>query len=297
MGLPKPEPHRLMRKDELSLLHLMMAADKQGIDKSSLVRVLRAFSQNGKRMAEAMRDLFRSDVEGPLLASGMSVADMMTATAPRRVALQNIGFTTIRLLLSRYTEDVVFDNIATRIEATLAERGDAKPRDNTHMAITFVDLEGFTTLTREAGDEAAGDVIARFEDAAHEVLAAHGGRLVKSLGDGLLSTFSDPADAVPASLAMLRRLEKEHLPRGRVGLSIGSVLRRDGDVFGNTVNLAARLVSIAGPGEIAADARSAVLLSDLPWAPEETLRLKGLGDVVVRKLGRPASGGPIPQGS
>ncbi len=109
------------------------------------------------------------------------------------------------------------------------------------------------------------DVIARWRRFVHEVrsdlLPPRGGRMVKSLGDGMLLEFATVHDAVAASLAIQAHIDPynaqreldEHL-RLRIGIHVGEVVMDHIDAFGPAVNLTARLAGLAGPGEIVASA-------------------------------------------
>jgi class 3 adenylate cyclase len=98
-------------------------------------------------------------------------------------------------------------------------------------------------MTRQRGG------VARFEEIAQESVGRRRGRIVKSLGDGILTLFETPMDASQAGVDLMRRLAAEGLPTAHIGLTVGPVVRRDGDVFGNSVNLAARLAGFANPSE------------------------------------------------
>ena len=112
----------------------------------------------------------------------------------------------------------------------------------------FADLVGFTALSIERGDEAAADVATRFQQAVRRLAAGHGAVVVKSLGDGAMVRAEDAGDAVRLGIALANGLDE--LPPVRVGLNTGPAVERDGDYFGSTVNLAARLSQAARGGEV-----------------------------------------------
>ena len=112
----------------------------------------------------------------------------------------------------------------------------------------FADLVGFTALSIERGDEAAADVATRFQQAVRRLAAGHGAVVVKSLGDGAMVCAEDAGDAVRLGIALANGLDE--LPPVRVGLNTGPAVERDGDYFGSTVNLAARLSQAARGGEV-----------------------------------------------
>ena len=124
------------------------------------------------------------------------------------------------------------------------------------VAVLFADLSGFGAFTEAVGDEAAADVAGRFASLARASLHL-GARLLRTLGDGALIVAPD-LDAARATAHRLRELVRQEpaLLPVRVGICHGSVVWRDGDVFGATVNRAARLADGAGPWEICEEEHS-----------------------------------------
>jgi adenylate cyclase len=122
------------------------------------------------------------------------------------------------------------------------------------MAVGFADLVGFTSLTRHVDEAELSRLVECFERVASDVVAELGGRVIKTVGDEVMFA-ADTADR-GAEIA-LRLLEEvaatEELPEVRVGVAYGNVLARLGDMYGEPVNLAARLTSIARPGSVLVD--------------------------------------------
>ncbi len=121
--------------------------------------------------------------------------------------------------------------------------------------VLFADLVGSTSLYRELGDEKAAQVVKLGLDRSRSTVSRHAGRVVKSLGDGLLCVFGDPTTAALAAVDLQRETRLPITQEGeviqlRVGFFSGPVLERDNDVFGDAVNVAARLCSMAKPESI-----------------------------------------------
>ena len=112
----------------------------------------------------------------------------------------------------------------------------------------FADLVGFTALSIEQGDERAAEVATRFQREVRVLADRHGAKVVKSLGDGAMLCAEDAGDAVRVGLELANGLDG--LPPVRVGVNTGPAVERDGDYFGSTVNLAARLSQAARGGEV-----------------------------------------------
>ena len=94
----------------------------------------------------------------------------------------------------------------------------------------------------------------------------HGGRVIKTIGDEVLFVADDPAAAAEVALAMAERGEdpRDRMPQVRAGLAYGAVVSRLGDVYGPTVNIAARLTSVARPGTVLVDRGGYEALSGRP---------------------------------
>jgi adenylate cyclase len=253
-GLPAPESDRIIREDDLALLRLLGESSSLGISDESATRALTVFGRSSRLQAEAMRDLFRRDVEAATADRGLPPAAVMEAAARRRIPLQEIGFALLDLLSHRALEDLVFENVTMRIQDALSATGMMPPRRIADPAVAFIDITGFSRMTKELGDDAAAANATSLESMAQEATAHHGGRIIKVLGDGLLAVFDSVDGAVDACLEIMDRLTIADLPPVHVGLSSGPVVRRDGDIFGHTVNLAARLSGLADAWEIVAPA-------------------------------------------
>jgi adenylate cyclase len=131
------------------------------------------------------------------------------------------------------------------------------------MAVCFVDIVGYTTHSKALEEEALVDWIEGFEQIATGTVVDHGGRVIKTIGDEILFTADDPAAAAEIALALTERGldEDDPFPSVRAGIAYGLVVNRLGDVFGPTVNIAARLTSVARPGTVVLDHGAYVALS------------------------------------
>ena len=114
----------------------------------------------------------------------------------------------------------------------------------------FADLAGFTSLTEDLGDEHAADVALGFCEALNCMLPGDAEDL-KMLGDACLLRVGSAADAVALGLRLTSELAPgQGLPDVRVGMNTGNAVHRGGDWFGATLNVAARVAELAGPGEV-----------------------------------------------
>jgi adenylate cyclase len=148
-------------------------------------------------------------------------------------------------------------------------------------AICFVDLTGYTQLTEEHGDEVAAHVAGRLAALVNDISRSRGGRPVRWLGDGGMFHFPEPRTAVLAGLDMVERAPAAALPPAHVGIHTGPVVFQDGDVYGRTVNLAARIAGYARAGQVVVSETTARRSGD------DELRLEPLGPVELKGVARP----------
>ena len=147
-----------------------------------------------------------------------------------------------------------------------------------NLAIVFVDIVDFTRISSTQSREQGAAWLARFGRLMKSLAGRLGGRLVKSIGDAVLLVFESPTDALLFGMAaqdsvFARNLEVEEQQRMRirVAVSVGEVRLQRGDVFGEAVNLAARLESVTPAGAI--------------WFTESTYLAMTRSEVAAEKVG------------
>lgn len=123
------------------------------------------------------------------------------------------------------------------------------------LAVLFADISGSTALYDTLGDEMARQLIAECMILMMREMSAHGGTLIKTIGDEILCTFPDPIAAIEAAGAMQNAVENERSSNARpmyirIGFHYGEVIHENGDVFGDTVNVAARITAITRARQI-----------------------------------------------
>ncbi|MGV1010012.1 MAG: adenylate/guanylate cyclase domain-containing protein [Dermatophilaceae bacterium] len=156
--------------------------------------------------------------------------------------------------------------------------------------VGFADLVSFASLVRRLSDSELAAAVQRFEAVASDIVTAHGGRVVKTVGDEVLYTTRTPVPGVAIGLDLIDAFATDAvLPEIRVGCAYGPVVSRLGDVFGTTVNRAARLTSIASAGAVLADsalANALVSQSGFRVRPIRRRTLRGVGVVTPHVVTR-----------
>jgi hypothetical protein len=149
--------------------------------------------------------------------------------------------------------------------------------------VGFADLSGFTKLSQQLTLAELSQVLTIFEETATDTIHARGGRIVKFLGDAVMwvSAEAEQLAAIGTDLVTHPRAVMAGIDV-RAGLAYGKVLAQDGDYFGTPVNLAARLVGIAEPGQVLASGELLEVLGPRWLAvPEVAQVLRGFDDPIT----------------
>ena len=225
------------------------------VDADTLLVMARAMGQGLSRLAEGQVDVFRT------LSEGMSVDEALRAAA-----------SSADDIVPRLEELVLFvwrrQFAAAVLRSVAAARQDGMPV----MAVGFVDLVDYTRSTRSWDASQLSRTLERFERDLSLRVGAVGGRVVKTLGDGVLFVTDQAVSAVEVALQTVEAHERQdELPSVRAGVALGPLLVRLGDVFGQPVNLASRLTDEARPGAVLVDGAVAQALVDAPAYALRTL--------------------------
>src|SRR4051812_35655300 len=186
--------------------------------------------------------------------------------------------------------------LAVRAEAGLqaSEEGREGDEDDAPLplarAVGFADLVSYTSLSRRMNEKTLARLVQRFENKCAEIISVGGGRLVKTVGDEVLYIAETPAAGAEISLALCHAFtEDEILPQARVAMVWGRILSRLGDIYGPTVNLAARLTALADPGSVLVDSMTAAALEHderFVMIPQDPENVRGFGEINPARLTR-----------
>jgi adenylate cyclase len=277
LGLPPGDPDEpLFSRRDVEGLRILAAmgaifSEEQLLEATSVLGL--AMSQ----VADSQVDLYRrwvtsqvSDAYGGNLnfvLRNVAMIDLMLPTAAQL----------LQIVHRRHVEAAVRNESVIMVEE--AEGGLPGEVD---MCVGFADLVGFTAASEELMPMQLGEMAGALVRHAEETLPTRGARIVKTIGDAVMFTATDPVAASAAALDLVERAGRDgSLPPLRAGLAHGPVLRRYGDCFGRTVNIASRLCGVAPPGAVLLHAPASV--DEAAWraagvalGAATTLRAKGI---------------------
>jgi adenylate cyclase len=246
-GSPAAAPGDRVRNEELAHAAIIELAVGAGFQPSSLQRMMRVQADSMRRIAESEAWMWQAEVIGPAVAAGKRPDEVLGIEFGDR--------------MSELTERAVIDmyhlqqtqawgrNIIEGLEAQLAAAG-VHSRLEHPPAMCFLDITGYTRLTQERGDAAAAELAEQIGGIVQRISVKHGGRPVKWLGDGVMLHFPNPGPGVVAALEMGTGMSEAGLPPAHVGIHAGPVIFQEGDYYGQTVNVAARIAEYARPDEV-----------------------------------------------
>ncbi|MFE1784653.1 adenylate/guanylate cyclase domain-containing protein [Streptomyces sp. NPDC059506] len=235
--------------DVIALRRLSGLVEAGLLSEPMAVQVARSTGQTTARLAEWQIDSF---LEG------------LTEAPEAGLSRSEVTYPLIELLLPDLEEFLIYVWRRQLAAATGRVMQSADDEESVHrrMAVGFADLVGFTRLSKRLEESELGELVEAFETTAADLVVAHGGRLIKTLGDEVLYVASEAGTAAEIGLRLIESMRHdETMPALRVGIAFGTVTTRMGDVFGTTVNLASRLTSIAPKDAVLVDGEMAGALA------------------------------------
>jgi adenylate cyclase len=251
LGLPRPAPEERIREEDLEAIAAVSVLFDAGVGEGEILQLARVWGDAARKVAEYLTHFFHATIEEPFRRRGLRDNDAYEASL-RDVGMRigRSGENLLTWLFRRHAETFATEHEFEHVETALEHAGVRQRSPRTVEAVAFADLTGYTSLTEVAGDEVAARVSLTLAQLVSELAAHHRGQVVKMLGDGVHFHFRDPADAVRASLDLVRRVRPIGLPPAHIGVNAGPMIHDEGDYFGRTVNLAARIAAQAGPDQV-----------------------------------------------
>jgi adenylate cyclase len=269
MGLPIPDPDEpAFSEDDVELFRVsqVIGTDLGHVLASSLNRIadagIASYVQNDPRLG---LDWHRDEPDELLRAHAEAEAGELAVNLARSLGSVFIHLLREAVQWQRLSQEDVAEQALTRV------------------AVGFVDLVGFTSMSHRMSVAELTTLVRTFESTAFTIALDHGGRVVKHIGDEVMFVALDAATGVRIARALTESFTDQGIrPRG--GLAHGEVLALHGDYYGSVVNLAARLTDEAIPGELLVDAGTADAAGDAPdleFEPAGRRMLKGFAEPVA----------------
>ena len=244
-GLPPVDPDEaLFTASDIEMFRAFNEAAAV-FSRDELLHFSRVMGTSLRRIAEAASEMFILDVEVPLAAdSGVSMV-MLARQGYEATLMTDAATAVFEPLFRAQLEQSLHNSRITRANAPLDPTVSA--------AVGFVDLTGFTSQSQHLSSEQLLALVLTFEADACDLVADHGGRVIKLIGDEVMFTAVDAESACAIALKLLERVAPQGTPQPRGGLAFGPVIAHGGDLYGDTVNRASRMADIAIPGEVLID--------------------------------------------
>jgi adenylate cyclase len=276
-GLPAPEPHQAYFTAAEADVLVRFGLLREIWPPELYLQIVRVYGQALAHIARTEVNLFRLYVEpnlrsasgGPVRAREavqqafgelLPLADPMLLGVHRRRVEHEVAQAVVREAESRTPEGV----LPGAIEVTFL----------------FCDLKDFSGYAETHGDVAAVDLVKRLTVVVTGELGHHG-HVVKALGDGFMLSYPEPGEAVSACVRIIEQMRGGGAPGVHAGVHHGVVLYREGDYFGSAVNLAARLLGLAGRDELlASEAIVRATAGRFDWESRGSQDIRGFGEPV-----------------
>jgi adenylate cyclase len=270
MGFPDVGDDPAFTADDAEALALLVGWVDEGVlDEATTIEVVRSLGQTTSRLAD-----WQAGTVARVLASAEEPIDLADVSE---------GFSEMLPGLESLLVHAWRRHLAAVIGRALppVEEPDAPASPASTATVGFADIAGFTRLARVLGEDELGAIVESFETGAADLVAGHGGRVVKTLGDEVMyvAPSADAGVAIAVAMHDLPGPDGERL-RLRIGLATGRLVTLMGDYYGQTVNLASRLTAVARPGGTLMDGATEEALTDTTELSLRRVRpraLRGLG--------------------
>ncbi len=274
-GFTEPRPfERRFGPDDVEMFRLFRLMGAL-VSAEHVLQLIRTIGEAVGRVAEAEVALVRSNIEAPLAERQLFVdvarayRAVVTDVVPRiSDAMDTLHRHHLQAIGRRYSDVNAQPSLLNVVQ----------------LAIGFADLAGYTGLWQELEAHQLATMLDRFEATTGDVITAAGANVVKRIGDAVMFVTNAPGIACALAVDLLETCAAAQLPKLRVGLAFGDVMVRQGDFYGPTVNLAARLVSSAEAGTALTDKdlyqRLARVRGGYAFAPAGKYTLAGFDEPV-----------------
>jgi adenylate cyclase len=267
---------------EAELLNALGYAMREGLPESMTLELCEVWGQQMRFVAHAEVIAYDVNLARPRIGGSDSPIEAAAKLGPLTRAMLRVADLFPQPLHRRH----LLQALDLAPDSTLGgdiEAAQSLAPGEVMVAMAFVDLTGYTTLTEEEGDRQALAYARRLERLIRTATHAHDMRIVKRLGDGFMLASSSVPELISGVLYVVRTAEeRDDMPTARAGVAYGRAVSRAGDYFGHTVNLAARILDQAGPAEVLVSEECVDEAQSGPFGFHEPrdCRLKGIREPV-----------------
>jgi adenylate cyclase len=280
LGLPPSAGDRIRDEDAEVLSLIVTTLDLA--DEEELSRFTRLYGGSIQRLVTAGLQFFDRAVRQPVDSLDLSPEETSSVTYKKAGEYTTLVSSIVPWLQRRHREHALVEYLVGVTEELLDERGIRAVPPRQPPAIAFLDLTGYTELAEERGDEAAADLATALAGVVNRTAQEHGGRPVKWLGDGVMFHFPDSGGAILGGLHLLEQTEQSVQVPARIGINAGTLVQQEGDFFGRTVNVAARIADYAKPHEVlvSEEARSGAAVDGVEFELVGDVEITGVSRAV-----------------
>ena len=280
LGLPPSADDRVRAEDAQMLSLVVTKLDLA--DEDELSRFARLYGGTVQRLVGSGLQFFDQTVRQRVATYELSNEEKDALVYRKAAGFTQLVAGLVPWLQRRHREHSVLEYIVSVTEGFMEERGITPRQPKQPPAIAFLDLTGYSALAEERGDEAAAELAAGLAGVVQEAARTQGCRPVKWLGDGVMFHFSDSGRAIRSSLELIEQTERAISVPARIGINAGTVIAQEGDYFGRTVNIAARIADYARPREVlvSEDAKRSARIADVEFELIGDVPLKGVSNAV-----------------
>jgi adenylate cyclase len=280
LGLPPSADDRVRAEDAQMLSLVVTKLDLA--DEDEISRFARLYGGTVQRLVGSGLQFFDQTVRQRVATYELSNEEKDALVYRKAAGFTQLVAGLVPWLQRRHREHSVLEYIVSVTEGFMEERGITPRQPKQPPAIAFLDLTGYSALAEERGDEAAAELAAGLASVVQEAARTQGCRPVKWLGDGVMFHFSDSGRAIRSSLELVEQTERAISVPARIGINAGTVIAQEGDYFGRTVNIAARIADYARPREVlvSEDAKRSASIADVEFELIGDVPLTGVSNAV-----------------
>jgi adenylate cyclase len=282
IGFAPPDPDDRVRPDDAVMTEVARTILGIGASTDTVRRLFRVYADNLRRLATAEAELYVAQVQKRWRDSGLDESELMRFGSEVGRRMTPLIEAMLFAIYDRHRQHIWIENSIERTEIAL-ERAGLYQRALRTPAICVVDLTGYTRLTEEQGDEVAARLASSLATLVEDISRRHRGRPMRWLGDGGIFYFREAGAAVLAALEMAEGALAAGLPPTHIGIHAGPVIFQDGDVYGKTVNIAARIADRAQAGEVLTSEET------VPQAEGVDVRFERIGPAELKGVALPVT--------